>query len=97
MSWITPIRVCRPPEPDGTEATMAGPWTLSGDRRRPHAYIDDVAVPVPGRGDVLVKVETSGLCHTDIHVAHGDWPITPTLPFIPGHEGVGVVERVGVD
>jgi alcohol dehydrogenase, propanol-preferring len=40
---------------------------------------------------VLVKVEASGLCHTDIHAAHGDWPVKPSPPFIPGHEGVGIV------
>jgi propanol-preferring alcohol dehydrogenase len=51
--------------------------------------------PVPGPGEVLVKVETAGLCHTDIHAAHGDWPVKPTLPLIPGHEGVGIVEQVG--
>jgi len=44
---------------------------------------------------VLVKIETSGLCHTDIHAAHGDWPVQPPLPLIPGHEGVGIVTRVG--
>ena len=55
--------------------------------------IDDVAVPTPGPGEVLVKVEASGLCHTDIHAAHGDWPVKPQPPFIPGHEGVGIVER----
>jgi alcohol dehydrogenase, propanol-preferring len=42
-------------------------------------------------GQVLVKVEASGLCHTDIHAAHGDWPVKPSPPFIPGHEGVGIV------
>ena len=57
--------------------------------------IEDVAVPTPGPGEVLVKVEASGLCHTDIHAAHGDWPVKPQPPFIPGHEGVGIVERVG--
>ena len=57
--------------------------------------IEDVPIPVPGPGQVVVKVETSGLCHTDIHAAHGDWPVKPTLPFIPGHEGVGLVARVG--
>jgi len=51
--------------------------------------------PQPGPGQVLVKVETAGLCHTDIHAAHGDWPVKPTPPFIPGHEGVGIVEQVG--
>jgi alcohol dehydrogenase, propanol-preferring len=57
--------------------------------------IEDVPKPEPGYGQVLVKIETSGLCHTDIHAAHGDWPVKPKPPFIPGHEGVGVVEAVG--
>ena len=48
--------------------------------------IEDMPVPIPGHGQVLVKVETSGLCHTDIHAAHGDWPVKPVPPFIPGHE-----------
>jgi propanol-preferring alcohol dehydrogenase len=46
-------------------------------------------------GQVLVKVQASGLCHTDIHAAHGDWPIKPSPPFIPGHEGVGEVVELG--
>ena len=46
-------------------------------------------------GQVLVKVEATGLCHTDIHAAHGDWPVKPSPPFIPGHEGVGVVAELG--
>lgn len=57
--------------------------------------IEERPKPVPGPGEVLVKIETAGLCHTDIHAAHGDWPIKPTLPLIPGHEGVGIVEQVG--
>jgi propanol-preferring alcohol dehydrogenase len=57
--------------------------------------VEEVATPDPGHGQVLVKVETSGLCHTDIHAAHGDWPVKPQPPFIPGHEGVGIVTRVG--
>lgn len=57
--------------------------------------LEEVARPEPGPGQVLVKVETSGLCHTDIHAANGDWPVKPTPPFIPGHEGVGLVERLG--
>lgn len=57
--------------------------------------VDDVAIPEPASGQVLVQVETSGLCHTDIHAAHGDWPVKPAPPFIPGHEGVGIVTRVG--
>jgi propanol-preferring alcohol dehydrogenase len=42
-------------------------------------------------GQVRVKVEATGLCHTDIHAAHGDWPVKPSPPFVPGHEGVGIV------
>jgi propanol-preferring alcohol dehydrogenase len=57
--------------------------------------LEDVPLPEPGHGQVLVKLEASGLCHTDIHAAHGDWPLKPPLPLIPGHEGVGVVERLG--
>jgi alcohol dehydrogenase, propanol-preferring len=44
---------------------------------------------------VLVRIEACGLCHTDIHAAHGDWPIKPPLPLIPGHDGVGIVEALG--
>lgn len=57
--------------------------------------IEEVAKPEPGQGEIVVKIEASGLCHTDIHAAHGDWPVKPKPPFIPGHEGVGIVEMVG--
>lgn len=57
--------------------------------------IEQVAVPPPGPGEVLVKVMASGVCHTDVHAADGDWPIKPSLPFIPGHEAAGVVAEVG--
>jgi propanol-preferring alcohol dehydrogenase len=57
--------------------------------------ITEVTTPEPGPGEVLVRVEASGLCHTDIHAAHGDWPIKPTPPFIPGHEGVGIIQALG--
>jgi propanol-preferring alcohol dehydrogenase len=46
-------------------------------------------------GQIRVKVEASGLCHTDIHAANGDWPVKPSPPFIPGHEGVGKVVELG--
>jgi propanol-preferring alcohol dehydrogenase len=57
--------------------------------------IRELPVPEPGAGQVLVKMEASGLCHTDIHAAHGDWPVKPNPPFIPGHEGVGIVTATG--
>jgi propanol-preferring alcohol dehydrogenase len=53
--------------------------------------IDEVAVPEVGPGEILVKIEASGVCHTDLHAADGDWPVKPSPPFIPGHEGVGTV------
>jgi len=57
--------------------------------------IEDVAVPVPGPGEVLVKVIACGVCHTDLHAVDGDWPVKPTPPFIPGHEVAGVVAALG--
>lgn len=57
--------------------------------------IEERPVPEPAPDQVLIRMSTCGLCHTDIHAAHGDWPITPTLPLVPGHEGVGVIERLG--
>ena len=57
--------------------------------------IQDLPIPEPGPGEVLVQMDTSGLCHTDIHAAHGDWPVKPTPPFTPGHEGIGVITKLG--
>jgi len=59
--------------------------------------IEDVPVPVPGRGEILVKVKACGVCHTDLHAASGDWPVKPVPPFIPGHEAAGVVVALGPD
>jgi propanol-preferring alcohol dehydrogenase len=57
--------------------------------------IEEVPVPEVPPGGILVKVVASGVCHTDLHAADGDWPVRPSLPFIPGHEGVGYVAAVG--
>jgi alcohol dehydrogenase, propanol-preferring len=57
--------------------------------------IEERPIPEPGPGQITVKMEASGLCHTDIHAAHGDWPVKPKPPFVPGHEGVGTVHMVG--
>jgi propanol-preferring alcohol dehydrogenase len=57
--------------------------------------IDEFPIPTPDTGEVLVKVEASGVCHTDLHAAEGDWPVKPVLPLIPGHEAVGHVAAVG--
>ena len=57
--------------------------------------IEELPTPEPEAGQVLVRIETCGLCHTDIHAARGEWPVKPSPPFVPGHEGVGVIERLG--
>jgi alcohol dehydrogenase, propanol-preferring len=52
-------------------------------------------IPTPGPGQILVKTEACGVCHTDLHAAKGDWPVKPSLPFIPGHEAIGRVVALG--
>ena len=47
--------------------------------------IEEVPVPRPAAGDILVKIEACGVCHTDLLAAEGDWPVKPNPPFIPGH------------
>ena len=57
--------------------------------------IEDLPVPQPGPGEVLVKVVACGVCHTDLHAARGDWPVAPKAHLIPGHEGYGEVVALG--
>jgi propanol-preferring alcohol dehydrogenase len=57
--------------------------------------IEDREIPEPRDGEIRVRIETSGICHTDIHAARGDWPVRPALPLVPGHEGVGIVDALG--
>ena len=59
--------------------------------------VAEVPIPAVGPHEALVRVDWSGVCHTDLHAARGDWPVKPTPPFIPGHEGVGHVVSVGTD
>ncbi len=56
--------------------------------------VEEIDIPELPEGQVLVKVVASGVCHTDLHAAEGDWPLKPSLPFIPGHEGAGFVAGV---
>ena len=77
---------------------LAGPTTMRAARVldfESPLSVEEVERPEPGPQDVLVQIEASGLCHTDIHAAHGDWPVKPTPPFTPGHEGVGIVVETG--
>ncbi|MGA8233782.1 MAG: alcohol dehydrogenase AdhP [Candidatus Acidiferrales bacterium] len=57
--------------------------------------IQEVPIPTPGPGQALVEVFATGVCHTDLHAVDGDWPIKPAPPFIPGHEGAGIVVALG--
>src|SRR5262249_30850027 len=56
--------------------------------------VTDAAKPEPGHGEVLIRVEVCGLCHTDLHITDGSWKL-PKLPLIPGHEAVGWIEEMG--
>jgi len=57
--------------------------------------IEEMPVREPGSNEILVKVIASGVCHTDLHAADGDWPVKPKLPLIPGHEAIGYVVAAG--
>ncbi len=56
--------------------------------------LEDVPIPEPGPGQIRIKVTACGVCHTDLHTVEGDLPL-PKLPLIPGHEVVGVVDKLG--
>jgi len=67
---------------------------------RLHAYgqplvVEEVPTPEPGPGQVLVRVQGAGFCHSDLHVINGEIPVLPRMPLILGHENAGVVEAVG--
>ena len=57
-------------------------------------HLREVAAPSPGPGEVLVKIRVCGICRTDLHVIEGELP-QARLPLIPGHQTVGIVERLG--
>jgi propanol-preferring alcohol dehydrogenase len=57
--------------------------------------IQELPIPKVGPKDVLVKIHACGVCHTDLHACHGDWPVKPKLPLVPGHEGVGEIVSLG--
>nr|WP_318023688.1 zinc-dependent alcohol dehydrogenase [Mycoplasmopsis felifaucium] len=57
--------------------------------------VKEVDVPKPKYKEVLIEMETSGICHTDLHAANYDWLVQPKYPLIPGHEGIGKVVALG--
>lgn len=56
--------------------------------------VEDVPDPKPGPGEIVIRVKACGVCHTDLHLMAGEWPL-PRLPLILGHEAVGIVDAVG--
>jgi S-(hydroxymethyl)glutathione dehydrogenase/alcohol dehydrogenase len=69
--------------------TRAAVLWAAGDKWQ----IEDVELDDPKAGDVLVKMQVAGMCHSDEHAVTGDLPMP--LPVIGGHEGAGIVEEVG--
>ena len=60
----------------------------------PRSYqVKDIPTPVPGPGEVLIKVIQVGVCGTDLHIHEGDF--NAVFPLIPGHELVGTVDQLG--
>lgn len=57
--------------------------------------LDDVPAPEPGHGEVVVKVDGAGFCHSDLHVIDGEIRILPRLPLTLGHENAGTVSAIG--
>jgi S-(hydroxymethyl)glutathione dehydrogenase / alcohol dehydrogenase len=53
----------------------------------------DVTLADPGPGEVRVRIAAAGVCHSDLHVWRGEWPLP--MPLVMGHEGSGVIEQVG--
>jgi propanol-preferring alcohol dehydrogenase len=56
--------------------------------------VKDVPKPMPGHEEALVKIITSGVCHSDLHMVKKHWGLT-TPPVPMGHEGIGIVEALG--
>eukprot|EP00187_Rhodella_violacea_P018171 CAMPEP_0184735198 /NCGR_PEP_ID=MMETSP0314-20130426/61744_1 /TAXON_ID=38298 /ORGANISM="Rhodella maculata, Strain CCMP 736" /LENGTH=317 /DNA_ID=CAMNT_0027202229 /DNA_START=622 /DNA_END=1575 /DNA_ORIENTATION=- len=57
--------------------------------------IEVVPLEPPAPGQVTVKVNCTGVCHTDLHAQDGDWPVKPKMPLVGGHEGAGTVVALG--
>jgi len=82
--------MARPPGPTMRAMSLTQPAPAE---RRPLRLVDRPR-PEPGAGDVLVRVEACGVCHTDLHIAEGD--LAPRrADLIPGHQAVGVVAAAG--
>ncbi len=72
--------------------TQAVKGVIAGAKGAP-VRVETILVPDPGSGEVLVRVQACGVCHTDLHYREG--AITNDFPFLLGHEASGIVEQVG--
>jgi S-(hydroxymethyl)mycothiol dehydrogenase len=72
--------------------TIEGQGVISRRAGEP-ALLEDIILDAPGSGEVLVKIQASGVCHTDLHYKLGK--IGDEFPYLLGHEGAGVIEQVG--
>jgi alcohol dehydrogenase, propanol-preferring len=60
--------------------------------------VEEVATPIPGKGQILVRIQASGVCRSNLNLVEGDWVaagVPPRYPIIPGHEIAGMVAEVG--
>jgi propanol-preferring alcohol dehydrogenase len=93
-----PTTVLEPRTIAKDEAPPTIPKTMRAavvEKFRAPLQLREVPVPSPGPGQALIQIMATGVCHTDLHAADGDWPVKPSPPFIPGHEGAGVVVKLG--
>ncbi|CAI4685408.1 BBM_1a_G0040950.mRNA.1.CDS.1 [Saccharomyces cerevisiae] len=80
------------------QSTAAIPKTQKGVifyENKGKLHYKDIPVPEPKPNEILINVKYSGVCHTDLHSWHGDWPLPVKLPLVGGHEGAGVVVKLG--
>lgn len=56
--------------------------------------LENLPIPKPGKGEILIEVKACGICRTDLHILDGELP-KPKLPLVLGHQVVGVVKQVG--
>ena len=57
--------------------------------------VEEITLAPPGRGEVLVEIAATGLCHSDLSVIDGSRP--RTMPMVMGHEASGIVREVGAE
>src|SRR3954470_3107304 len=94
MSRFMAARPRRIKHARSNRARMTGMFAMVLDAPGQPLRPAEVAGPVPGPGQVLVRVSACAVCRTDLHIVDGELP-EPKLPLIPGHEIVGRVEKIG--